>query len=585
MTEHGPTDRRMPRLSRRDALRLLGAAGATALLAACGNEAPPTAQPAPPTRDLAGGTVPTAPGGATRTAVSAPRVASAVVGSPVGSPAAGGGAIRLPNTGAKLPAERGTFRWTDSGDSKAVFFKQYFARFGEAHPNITFQYDGLPWTEIQKVVPIGVQNGNAPDVFQVPLNIPTFQAVREGWVAPLDEVIPNFERWKAAFPPNSFFEGINVFGGKTYTFPRSTSKRSSSLLFYNLDHMRQAGYDPAAKPLTWDEFRAAAKKITEAGRGQYFGFITGGNQANRWSDTVGALARVAGASALNDMDMRTGEYAYTSDGYVAAIELLLALKADNSVFPGSLSINEAEARGRIAQGVAGMVFAGEFAAPLWIRDTPGFKFGVSATPVPNSGAPLPMTYQIGANHQWLYARSPAPNRIVAGEIFYYLGTEEGQTAFVTITEGSDPAAYPRANQQATIDERTRRCYALYDQILRLGPMPVVRNPDVTQVLLEQKAAQPNFGTVIQGVYTGQIRDPRAAMKDLQDRSEAELERAIKAAREKGANVSRDDWKFPNWDPTRDYTQADYRHVCDEVGATRRALAPTNARFRRWSAKN
>ncbi len=363
---------------------------------------------------------------------------------------------------------------------------------------------------------------------------------------------------ESGLPAQLLLRGDQRLQRQTYTFPRSTSKRTSNLLFFNLDYMRQAGYDPAAKPFTWDEFRAAAKKITEQGKGQYFGFITGGNQANRWSGTVNGLAQVAGSASLNDIDMRTGEFTFTSDQTVAAIELLLALKSDNSVFPGALSINEAEGRSRMAQGVAGMGFAGEFASPLWIRDNPGFKFGVSATPVPNSGAPLPMTYQIGANHQWLYAKSPAPNRIVAGDILYYMGTEEGQTAFVSITEGSDPAAYPKANQQAKIDERTRQCYTLYDQTLRLGPMPVVRNPEISQVLLERKAVQPNFGQVIQGLYTGQIRDIKAALKDVQDREEKELERAIKVVQGKGIKVSRDDWKFPNWDPTKDYTDADYK---------------------------
>ena len=63
--------------------------------------------------------------------------------------------------------------------------------------------------------------------------------------------------------------------------------------------------------------------------------------------------------------------------------------------------------------------------------------------------------------------------------------------------------------------------------------------------------------MIQIIYTGHISNLRAAMRDLTDRSERELERAIKAAVDKGAKVSRDDWKFPNWDPLKDYTKADY----------------------------
>ena len=98
---------------------------------------------------------------------------------------------------------------------------------------------------------------------------------------------------------------------------------------------------------------------------------------------------------------------------------------------------------------------------------------------------------------------------------------------------------------------------LFDQQMRLGPDPAVRNADVAQVYLELKKVTPDFGQTVQGLYTGQLKDPKAAMQDLQDRWNKELDRAIKAAQAKGAKVSRDDWKFANWDPTKDYTQADY----------------------------
>jgi multiple sugar transport system substrate-binding protein len=549
-------DRQVVRhLSRRQALRLLGGAGGAALLAACGGPAAPTTGAggagAAPTAPAAG-QVTQAGGGATVT--SAP-VTAAPGTSARTTPMAATSIIKLPQTGTTLPSDKMTFHWVDSGDSKVVFFKAFFQLYQQAHPNVTMQYDGLPWAEIGKLVPLGVQNGNAPDVFQVPQGIPTAQAVKEGWVQPIEDVVPNFQQWKAAFPPNSFFEGITTFNGKVYTFPRSTSKRTANLIFYNVDQMQRAGYNPVEKPFTWDEFRTAAKKITQQGNGQYYGFITGGNQVGKWGSTVSGLAQLAGAKAgSGDINWQTGEFAYTSDEYLAAIDLLLALKADGSVFPGSLSINEADARSRTAQGAAAMVLAGEFCSALWVRDNPDFNFNVAAPPISGSGQHN-LAYDIGANHQWLYAKSKAP--AVAGEIFYYLGTEEGQKEWVTVTNGSDPAMYPQANQQADIDPRTRRCYSFYDQFLYLSPMPVVRNADVTQALLEQKSVQPNFGAVVQGLYTGQLKDPKAAMQDLQDRSDKELDRAIKAAQAKGAKVSRDDWKFPNWDPGKDYTEADY----------------------------
>jgi multiple sugar transport system substrate-binding protein len=93
--------------------------------------------------------------------------------------------------------------------------------------------------------------------------------------------------------------------------------------------------------------------------------------------------------------------------------------------------------------------------------------------------------------------------------------------------------------------------------MRLGPMVTVRNPDVAQVALEKQALTPDFGELVQGILSGQVPDIRAAMEDLQSRSNAELERAIAAAQEKGADVSRDDFIFADWDPTQEFTEDMY----------------------------
>ena len=164
--------------------------------------------------------------------------------------AAEGGAITVPPAVTELPTEEVTFRFVDSGDNQAVFFRQFFPAYEAAHPNITVQYDPLPWNDIAQVVPLGVQNGNAHDVFQLPLSVSGAQAVREGWVAPLDDIIPNFAAWKEAFPPGAFVQGINMFDGKAYGLPHNSNRRYTTLLLYNAAYMAEVGYDPASKPLT-----------------------------------------------------------------------------------------------------------------------------------------------------------------------------------------------------------------------------------------------------------------------------------------------------------------------------------------------
>lgn len=478
--------------------------------------------------------------------------------SPVATPAASPATITIPAPVVTLPTDDVTFQWMDTGDSKAAFFQAFFPKYQEAHPNISIDYQPLPGPELQRIVPIGVQNGNAPDVFQTPPGITAAQMVAEGWIQPLDDLIPDFEAWKAHYPPGVLAEGIGVFDGKTYAFPYLSNRQYSTLCLYNRAYMEQAGYDPASTPLTWDTFRDASRKITEQGAGNYYGLIVAGKLTHRWSDTVTGLASMAGAQG-GEMNWQTGEFNYTTDAWIAAIELLLALDADGSVFPGSLQFSPPEAEARLPQGLAGMCLQGPWNIPQWLRNNPAFDFGVGSQPVPNEGTPLPMGIGPGSFiPMWLYAESKNPQ--VAADIFSYVSSLDGQKAFAAISQGFPPPILPEAQQAASgvLDQRVLKAYAIFDEQLRLHPAPAVRNPAVAQVELQQRTIQPDIGETIQGLFTGQLRDVKAAMQDVQDRMEAELERAIKAAQDNGVEVSRDDWVFPNWDPTRDYTDADYQ---------------------------
>jgi multiple sugar transport system substrate-binding protein len=468
--------------------------------------------------------------------------------------------IGIPDSGADLPSGNVTLRWVDSGDQKAVFFRQFFEAYQEARPNITIQYDPLPWNEIAQVVPLGVRGGNAHDVFQIPLGITAAQAIQEGWVQPLDDNIPNFEDWKQNFPPGIFLPGLTDFGGKTYTFPVTSNRRYSTHLLYNVEYMERAGYDPENEPFTWDSFREAARTITEQGQGQYYGFILGGNQINRWADIVRNLARMAGASAgTDDIDYRTGEYIFDSEEYIGAIELLLALRDDGSVFPGVLSLNAPQARAFMPQGAAGMILQGPWNIPQWERENPDFNFGVASQPIPNDREPLPLTVPPGGdNYLWIFSGSP--HGAIAGDIFHYLGSTEGQIAWANIVGAADPPLFLEAALAADLSPRSRKAIELFSQQVRGGPSPLVRNPEVVEVTLELRTPEPSFAQVIQGLYTGQIADPRQAMQEVKARYERELDRAIEVARQRGANVSREDWVFPNWDPRDDYTLEDYEQL-------------------------
>lgn len=473
--------------------------------------------------------------------------------------------ISIMESGAEITGDATTFRWVDSGDQKAVFWNAFFEKYMEAHPNVTVQYDALPWNEIAQVVPLGVRNGTAHDVFQRPLSTTLAQIVNEGWVAALDDVIPNFEEWKAGFPSGVFVDGITGFDGKTYSFPATSNKRYGSHLLYNVDYMEEAGIDASSGPLSADQFVEAARLITENGAGQYYGFIMGGNQVNRWADIVHNFARMAGAVSMAvgnfHIDMTTGAVPYMDPRYREGLDVLLRMRDDGSVFPGTLSMNAPEARARMPQGAAGMILQGPWNIPIWLRENPDFNFNIASQPLLDPETLIPLSVPPGGDNEiHIYADATDANKQIAGDIFHYLGTEEGQIAWATLVGAADPAIFASAIEQADMNPLERDALLMFNEQIRVGPSPVVRNRDTALVNLEFQPVTPSLAETIQGIYTGQISDVDAAFQDLTDRSEAELDRAIAAAVEKGAEVSRDDYVFPNWDATSDYGEGKYAEL-------------------------
>ena len=470
--------------------------------------------------------------------------------------------IEIMDSGAMITSDPTTFRWVDSGDQKAVFWNAFFEKYMEAHPNVTIQYDALPWNEIAQIVPLGVRNSTAHDVFQRPLAITLAQAVNEGWVAPLDDIIPDFEAWKAGFPSGVFVEGITGFNGKTYSFPATSNKRYGTHLLYNVDYLEEAGVDPSAGPLSADEFVETAKKITENGAGRYFGFIMGGNQVNRWGAIVREFSRMAGAISMGvgnfDVDLSTGEIPYTNPLYLEAIDVLLRLRDDGSVFPGTLSMNAPEARARMPQGAAGMILQGPWNIPIWLRENPDFNFNIAGQPLLDPPTLVPISVGPGgSNEVHVFAQSSDANKQIAGDIFHYLGTEAGQIAWATLVGAADPAIFASAVEQADMNPLERAALLMFNEQVRVGPSPIVRNAETAAVNLELRPVTPNLAETIQGIYTQQIDSAEAALQDLADRANAELDRAIAVAQEKGAMVSRDDYVFPNWDANEDYGEEKY----------------------------
>lgn len=151
--------------------------------------------------------------------------------------------IKIPDPVAELPDGDVRMRWMDSGDMKARFFNAFFPAYEKKHPNIQVEYEGTNWNQITQVITLGVRNGTAPDVFQLPSQITMGMAVSNNWVGAYEDIVPNLDEIKARFPIGSFSPGINIFDDKTYGMPFTSAGRINQLLLHNKDLVKDVDVD------------------------------------------------------------------------------------------------------------------------------------------------------------------------------------------------------------------------------------------------------------------------------------------------------------------------------------------------------
>jgi multiple sugar transport system substrate-binding protein len=439
------------------------------------------------------------------------------------------GAFDIPDAVQKLPTTDVTVRVMATPDAYPAFWDKFGAAYKKKHPNISINYDGFPIPRIQEVLPLAIKNGDAHDIFILTPTLNPRKVVSEGWVAPLDDVIPDFAKWKAAFPSGSFIPGINVFDGKTYSFPIRSAKTYVTLVLSNSSLLQRADVDFSSGMPTWSEFREAMKKITKQGNGRYYGLAMPGV---RLANTIGWLARAADGAAVRDISPRTGEYIYGADGYRAAVELLRAMQSDGSLLPGSVSMTAQEAPPRVLAGNAAVIIDGPWTPAQWEDQNPDFEFGLHGLPVPDSGKAFPQPAATPTADYWLYGKSKLKD--VVGDIFSYVGSVQGAVAAAPIFDIAITPVYPEAfsalRKSAT---KNGQSFLDLDEGMIVPPYPEIRNPDAARVLEELRLPQPGPAQVLEGIMVGDIKDSGKALKDLSDRSNRALDSAIAAARAKG----------------------------------------------------
>lgn len=442
-----------------------------------------------------------------------------------------------------------TLRVMDWADSTKYLREEFHEEFMEKYPEVTnIEYTTLTQQQFTDTILNAIRTGDAPDVFMAPLSFSLPVLVEEGWFQPLDPLVD--EGFFEIFREGLFKEGLNIVDDEIYTIPQQIGQ-PTAMVFYNKDLFEEAGLDPEQPPQTYEEFRDYARQITEAGNGDFYGLIEGGKQSNRFSYTIQEWGSLNGAGLADNSPVSklTGEAPYHTEAITDIYDLFAGLADDGSIHPRTSSLTAPEARQIFANGEAGFIIQGAWNIGVWNANSPDLNYGVMAPPTPN-GERKGSIDAVSQGGFGIYSETEHPELAAKyleelfGGDFYQRKAVENQHNFSPV----DGAIEEYASGEFL------EFYELYSDILVGGPIPEAVNLDVTTVLGEYVDVTPSAAEIMQGVAISGLRDYEPMLEDLSKQTEQALQDAISAAQEGGADVSIDDFVFPDWDPMENYNQ-------------------------------
>lgn len=432
--------------------------------------------------------------------------------------------------------------------SQAPWVENEIKLFEGAHSGSTVKKTTQVTDKYPDLLALAVRSDTTPSVFMLP-KVPVIpEQVKQGWLLPLDKWAD--DKWKSRFPEGAFVEGVNVFDGKVYSAPFSAPAPSLQLYCHH-GVFREAGLTESngdiKLPKTWDDVTKAAETITKKSGGKVFGLGFGNSQNFALAWWIELFTRGAGsAGGTNTVDYRVGKWTYHSDrNYADFLDLFMDWKSNEFIYPNSMSISDEQSRAFFSQGKFGMTVGGVWNQAAWTENK-FTEYSLVTLPSP-TGTPQALFYgPPGGAFIGVSAKAKDPDK--AFEWFDWLYSKDAGKRWVE--RGLGLSVYPENNDPALVKFAPFAQYVAISKMALVGPIPAVRNPDVAKVSVS--AVKPDINDVAAGIYTGQIKNIGTALSELQDRLNSALSDAIKAAADKGAKVSADDYVFSDWDPTKPY---------------------------------
>ena len=203
----------------------------------------------------------------------------------------------------------------------------------------------------KNVIQMALAAKQPPDIFELNGGHTIAQLAQSGNIIPLDGYVT--EEFKKNFYPEVFSQKQFYYKGKLYTIPERVA---FFRLIYNRDLFAKAGL--GGPPETLEQMKEYARKITEMGQGEYYGFAIALKTSSSWYRFIDNICTISGQLGESGFDWETGKFDFSKQKKV--LEYLISLDREGILPPDSLLLDIEVCRAQFGQGKYGMMIDGNW---------------------------------------------------------------------------------------------------------------------------------------------------------------------------------------------------------------------------------
>jgi multiple sugar transport system substrate-binding protein len=233
--------------------------------------------------------------------------------------------------------------WWDTMTTEAsvTALTKIISDYEKAHPNVKIERTYVSFADIKNKLLLGSVGNQGPDI--VWIDSPDHQAFAAAGI--LADLTKEIKEWGQA---DKYFDGpwsSTMYKGKNYGVPVGSNNLA---LYYNTDMFKEAGLTP---PKTWDELKAAAKKLTKPG---VYGFAVSAVKTEEGTFQFLPFVYQAGSDIPN----------FNSQGTVEAATLLRDMAAEGYMSKEVITQKQSDIATQFAAGKVAMMVNGTWQIPF-----------------------------------------------------------------------------------------------------------------------------------------------------------------------------------------------------------------------------